>query len=168
MPVPGHYLPVFVDPAAYRDVIGRFATGVAIVTCSGPDGPAGLTTNAVTSLSLDPLLLLVCFDNGSRTLPLVRESRRFGVNVLAQGQDELARRFAGKLPEIEKFSGVAHTLDDGVPGIEGAHAWMGCDLEQLIPGGDHTIGIGAVVAAELGVGEPLVWYDGRYGDLGRP
>jgi 3-hydroxy-9,10-secoandrosta-1,3,5(10)-triene-9,17-dione monooxygenase reductase component len=154
-----------VGPQRFRQVIGRFPTGVTVVTATSPDGPVGMTANAVTSLSLQPLLLLVCFDNDSRTLPLVRESGRFGVNVLARGQEELARRFAGKLPEIEKFAGVPHTLDDGVPVIEGAHAWMGCDLLELLPGGDHTIGIGAVVAAELGVGEPLVWYDGRYGSI---
>src|SRR3954453_18863766 len=86
----------FIDPAAYRDVIGHFATGVAIVTCQGSGGPAGLTTNAVTSLSLDPLLLLVCFDNSSRTLPVVRDARRFAVNVLRAGQEDLAAAFASK------------------------------------------------------------------------
>ena len=154
-----------VGPQQFRQVIGRFPTGVTIVTAMGPEGPVGMTANAVTSLSLEPLLLLVCFDNTSRTLPLVRESERFGVNVLARGQEALARRFAGKLPESEKFQGVPHALDDGVPVIEGAHAWMGCELERLVPGGDHTIGIGAVRAAELGVGEPLVWWDGTYGAL---
>jgi 3-hydroxy-9,10-secoandrosta-1,3,5(10)-triene-9,17-dione monooxygenase reductase component len=155
-----------VGPERFRQVIGRFPTGVTVVTAMSADGPVGMTVNAIASLSLDPLLLLVCFDNTSRTLPLVRESRRFGVNVLAEGQEDLARRFAGKLPELEKFAGVAHTTDDGVPVIEGAHAWLGCDLEQLLPGGDHTIGIGAVRAAELGVGQPLVWYGGAYGALG--
>jgi 3-hydroxy-9,10-secoandrosta-1,3,5(10)-triene-9,17-dione monooxygenase reductase component len=154
-----------VGPQRFRQVIGRFPTGVTVVTAMSADGPVGMTANAVTSLSLDPLLLLVCFDNGSRTLPLVRGSGRFGVNVLAQGQHELARRFAGKLPEAEKFTGVPYSLDDGVPVIEGAHAWLGCDLTELLPGGDHTIGIGAVTAAELGVGEPLVWYDGAYSAL---
>src|SRR3954454_18374957 len=120
-----------VDPARYREVIGSFATGVAIVTAHGDDGPAGLTTNAVTSLSLEPLLLIVCFDNGSRTLPVVRAAGRFGVNVLAAGQEPLAPRFAGKLPEPQKFAGVSYTLDDGVPVVEGTHAWLGCDLEQL-------------------------------------
>ena len=113
-----------VAPAHFRAVMGHFATGVTVVTATGPDGPVGMTANAVCSLSLEPLLLLVCFDNGSRTLPVVRASERFGVNVLARGQEELARRFAGKLPEAEKFAGVEHTMDDGVPVIEGAHAWI--------------------------------------------
>lgn len=150
----------------FRSVMGRFATGVAIVTASGAEGPVGMTANAVTSLSLDPLLLLVCFDRGSRTLPVVRESGTFGVNVLATGQQDLAVAFASKAPEAEKFAGVAHELHDGIPVIAGSHAWIGCRLEQLVPGGDHVIGIGAVTAAETGEGEPLVWYRGTYGGLG--
>ncbi len=107
-----------------------------------------MTANAVCSLSLDPLLALVCFDNGARTLNVVRETRRFGVNVLAAGQEDLARLFASKQPEATKFAGVQHTVHDGIPVIEGTLAWVGCTLQELIPGGDHTIGIGAVTAAE--------------------
>ena len=93
----------------------------------------------------------------------MREQRRFGVNVLAAGQEELARLFASKAPEAEKFAGVQHTVHDGIPVIEGTLAWVGCTLEQLIPGGDHTIGIGAVTAAETPTeGEPLIWYRGEY------
>ena len=152
-----------VAPEHFRAVMGRFATGVTVVTGLGPEGPVGMTANAVASLSLNPLLLLVCFDNDARTLPIVRASGRFGVNVLADGQAGLARLFASKTPENEKFSGVPHTLHDGIPVIEAAIAWIGCDLRELVPGGDHTIGIGAVTAAEAGNGDPLVWYRGGYG-----
>jgi flavin reductase (DIM6/NTAB) family NADH-FMN oxidoreductase RutF len=151
-----------VGPDRFRAVMGRFATGVTVVTVSSPDGPVGLTANAVCSLSLDPVLLLVCLDNSARTLPVVREVGRFGVNVLRADQEELARLFASKRPESEKFAGVPHTVHDGIPVIEGALAWVGCRLEQLIPGGDHTIGIGAVEAAEAGHGEPLLWFRGGY------
>lgn len=154
-----------VGAARFRDVMGRFATGVAVVTAAAPEGPVGMTANAVTSLSLDPLLLLVCFDNGSRTLPVVEASGAFGVNVLAGGQEDLARLFASKTPEREKFRDVAHTVHDGIPVLDGVHAWIGCRLEQLVPGGDHTIGIGAVTAAEVGGGAPLLWYRGGYGTL---
>src|SRR3954463_15593199 len=106
------------DPAAFRHVIGHFTTGVAVVTCQGPDGPAGLTTNAVTSLSLDPLLLLVCFDNGSRTLEAVRRSQRFAVNVLAAGSEELATVFASKRVAREKFEAVTHTIEHDVPVLD--------------------------------------------------
>ena len=142
--------------------MGHFATGVAVVTVDTPTGPQGMTANAVASLSLDPVLVLVCFDNGARTLPEVRRTGRFGVNVLAAGQEHLARRFATK--EATKFADVPHSVDDGIPVLDGTLAWVGCGLDQLIPAGDHTIGIGTVHAAELGAEglEPLVWFRGRY------
>jgi 3-hydroxy-9,10-secoandrosta-1,3,5(10)-triene-9,17-dione monooxygenase reductase component len=152
-----------VPPERFRAVMGRFATGVAVVTAASPTGPVGMTANAVCSLSLDPLLLLVCFDKDARTLAVVRDTRRFGVNVLAAGQDDLARLFASKAPEHEKFAGVAHAVHDGIPVIEGVLAWVGCRLERLEPGGDHVIGIGAVEAAESGEGAPLIFYRGTYG-----
>jgi flavin reductase (DIM6/NTAB) family NADH-FMN oxidoreductase RutF len=136
---------------------------VAIVTCNGPDGPAGLTTSAVTSLSLDPLLLLVCFDNGSRTLAAVREARRFAINVLRAGQEDLAAVFASKRVARDKFEAVTHVDAHGVPVLDGALAWLACDLRELYPGGDHTIGIGAVTHLDADpAGEPLVWFRGAY------
>jgi flavin reductase (DIM6/NTAB) family NADH-FMN oxidoreductase RutF len=152
-----------VDPQRYRDVVGHFTTGVAIVTASGSRGPAGMTTNAVTSLSLDPVLLLVCFDNASRTLPVVHEARRFAVNVLREGQEDLARVFASKRVAAEKFRAVTHTVDHGVPVIDGALAWLACDLVDLHPGGDHTIGVGAVTQLDVpDEAPPLVWFRGAY------
>jgi 3-hydroxy-9,10-secoandrosta-1,3,5(10)-triene-9,17-dione monooxygenase reductase component len=159
-----------VDPARYREVIGSFATGVAIVTAKGADGPAGLTTNAVTSLSLDPLLVLVAFDNGSRTLPVVEQAGRFAVNVLRAGQEDLARVFASKRVAEEKFEAVTHTVAHGVPVIDDALAWIACDLEALHPGGDHTIGIGRVthLSADDAPGrgnDPLLFFRGGFGRL---
>jgi len=152
------------DTLRYRQVIGHFATGVAIVTCNGPDGPTGLTTNAITSVSLEPLLLLVCFDNTSRTLPAVREARRFAVNVLRAGQEELARVFASKRVAREKFEAATHMVAHGVPVLDGALAWLACDLTEMHTAGDHTIGIGAVTHMDADPGgEPLVWFRGDYG-----
>ena len=154
-----------VAPERYRTVMGHFATGVTVVTANSDHGPVGMTANAVCSLSLEPLLLLVCFDKAARTLPIVAEGERFGVNVLAKGQEQLARLFASKTPEHEKFAEVPHSVHDGIPVLDGTLAWVGCELEQLIPAGDHTIGIGAVTAAELTRArppEPLIWYRGRY------
>lgn len=154
------------DADTFRTAMGHFATGVAVVTAQGSDGPAGLTTNAVTSLSLDPTLLLVCFDNASRTLPVVQEARRFAVNVLSAGQGELAATFASKKIATEKFEQVTHTEAHGVPVLDGAVAWFACDLLELLPGGDHTIGIGEVTHAGAPGGEPLVFHRGRYATLG--
>jgi flavin reductase (DIM6/NTAB) family NADH-FMN oxidoreductase RutF len=154
-----------IDPELFREVFGRFGTGVAVITGAGPGGTGGMTANALCSLSLDPLLALVCFENQARTLTIVREARRFGVNVLGTAQEHLAGVFASKLPESEKLEGVDHRLVDGVPVIEGSLAWATCELRELIGGGDHTIAIGEVQTMGLGDGEPLLWYGGEYREL---
>jgi 3-hydroxy-9,10-secoandrosta-1,3,5(10)-triene-9,17-dione monooxygenase reductase component len=153
------------DPDRYRTVFGHFATGVAVVTCAGPSGSGGMTANAVCSVSLDPLLLLVCFEQSARTLPLVRDAGRFAVNVLRAGAEDVARVFASKVPEGEKLRAMAHRLLDGAPILDAALAWVVCDVEQLIPAGDHEIAIGRVVAMDLDDGEPLLWYRGAYRTL---
>ena len=153
------------DPELFREVFGRFATGVAVITSAGPAGIGGMTANALCSLSLDPLLALVCFQNRARTLPIVREAGRFAVNLLAADQEQLAGVFASKLPEAEKLTGVDHRLEHGVPVIDGSLAWAVCELRELIAGGDHTIAIGHVIDLGLGDGKPLLWYAGRYHDL---
>jgi flavin reductase (DIM6/NTAB) family NADH-FMN oxidoreductase RutF len=155
-----------VDARRYRETIGHFATGVAVVTAHGSQGPAGMTANALCSLSLDPLLLLVCFDRTARTLPLVGESGRFAVNVLRHEQHALSGVFASKLPEAEKFAGVPWRLHEGAPVFEQALAWLVCELHETHPGGDHTICIGGVLDMHHSPdGTPLVWYRGQYGTL---
>jgi 3-hydroxy-9,10-secoandrosta-1,3,5(10)-triene-9,17-dione monooxygenase reductase component len=151
-----------VSPEEFREVFGRFATGVAVITGAGPGGLGGMTANALCSLSLDPLLTLVCFENAARTLPIVREAGRFAVNLLSADQEDLAEVFGSKLPEAEKLEAVPHTLRSGVPIIDGALAWAACELRELIAGGDHTIAIGQVLEVGLGRGRPLLWYGGRY------
>ena len=91
---------------AFREALAAYPTGVTVITAIGADGRhSGATANAVTSLSLDPPMMLACLDRGSRTLATVGESGRFGVNVLAAGQEDLATGFAGKGPEAEKWRG---------------------------------------------------------------
>lgn len=148
----------------YREVISHFATGVAVITAAGPAGPSGLTANALCSLSLEPLLLLVCFENSARTLPLVRQTQRFGVNILAHEQHALSGVFASKTPTDQKFEDARWELRSGVPVLGGALAWLACELRETHPGGDHTIAIGAVV--DMGYDpdrRPLLWYRGHYG-----
>jgi flavin reductase (DIM6/NTAB) family NADH-FMN oxidoreductase RutF len=152
--------------ARYREVIGHFATGVAVVTAQGPEGPAGMTANALCSLSLDPLLLLVCFERSARTLSFIQAAERFAVNILRHEQHALSGTFASKLPEREKFDGIPWRSHAGAPILEESLAWLVCDLREVHPGGDHTIGVGAV--SDMGYderGRPLVWYRGRYGTL---
>jgi len=150
----------------YRETIGHFATGVAVVTAHGEEGPAGMTANALCSLSLDPLLLLVCFDRAARTLPPVQQTGRFAVNVLRHEQHALSGVFASKTHEREKFDGVPWRLHKGAPVLEEALAWLVCDLRETHAGGDHTICVGAVIDLHHSPdGRPLVWYRGRYGTL---
>jgi flavin reductase (DIM6/NTAB) family NADH-FMN oxidoreductase RutF len=153
------------DTELFREVFGHFATGVAVITGAAPTGAGGMTANALCSLSLDPPLALVCFQEDARTLPIVRDARRFGVNVLGSHQEHLAGVFASKVPEDEKLESVEHAFIEGVPIIAGALAWAVCDLRDLVAGGDHTIAIGAVIAMGHGEGKPLIWYRGGYRTL---
>src|SRR5688572_23872706 len=108
-----------VDASAFRDACGRFATGVCVITSSGPEGPSGMTANAVTSLSLDPPLMIVCFAHTARTLAAVQHSGRFGVHFLSHDQADVAARFASKMPEPAKFDDIDWELRDGVPALGG-------------------------------------------------
>src|SRR5215510_836392 len=112
------------SPDQFRAALGAYATGVTVVTAIGPQGPSGATANAVTSLSLEPPMMLACLDRGSRTLTSVRAQGAFGVNALAAGQADLARRFSGKHPEPEKWDGVDWTEERGLPRLAGALLWV--------------------------------------------
>jgi 3-hydroxy-9,10-secoandrosta-1,3,5(10)-triene-9,17-dione monooxygenase reductase component len=158
---------VAADEAGFRSLMAKFATGVTVVTSRGADGPAGMTANAVASLSLDPLLVMIGFEVRSRTLAAVRHSRGFVVNVLASDQEQVSRIFAGKQPEPEKFACCAYAERSGVPVIEGALAWLRCRLDAVHPGGDHVIVVGNVVEMGGNGGEPLLYYGGRYRRLDR-
>jgi 3-hydroxy-9,10-secoandrosta-1,3,5(10)-triene-9,17-dione monooxygenase reductase component len=134
-----------------------------VVTSRDDTGPRGATTNALTSLSLDPLLVLVCLDRGSNTLAAVRASGRFCINVLAADQEAIAHRFATKASGEEKLAGVPHELIDGVPVLGGAVAWLACELDRELEGGDHTILLGRPLeAGSEPDAQPLVFYGGRY------
>src|SRR3954447_15184292 len=154
-----------VTPEQFRDALGAYATGVTVVTAIGPRGPSGATANAVTSLSLDPPMMLACLDRGSRTLTSVREQGRFGVNALAAGQEGLARRFAAKDTEAEKWHDIEWSESDELPRFPGGLMWVACELRDLIDGGDHLILTGNVLAAESHDGQPLLFHRGDYRDL---
>jgi flavin reductase (DIM6/NTAB) family NADH-FMN oxidoreductase RutF len=159
-------MPAELDAAAYRAAISHFATGVTVVTSTGSAGPSGLTANAICSLSLEPVLMLVCLENSSRTLAAVRESGRLAVNVLSESQQALASRFASKAPEREKFDGVGYHNVDGLPILDGVVAWLTGSVRELVPGGDHMIGVAAVDDVEAPGGEPLLYHRSGYRSLG--
>ena len=151
------------DPRELRDLMSRWVTGVAVVTSTDGAGPRGATTNALTSLSLDPLLVLVALDHGSSTLEAVRGSGRFCINILSADQEELARRFATKASGEEKLAGVPHELVDGVPVLAGSVAWLACALDHELEGGDHAILLGRPIeAGSVPAVQPLVFHLGRF------
>jgi flavin reductase (DIM6/NTAB) family NADH-FMN oxidoreductase RutF len=153
------------DPESFRRAMGAFPTGVTVVTAIGDGGPSGATANAVTSLSLDPPMMLACLDRGSRTLTSARATGRFGVNALAAGREAVARRFSGKEPEPAKWEGVEWTESEGCPRFPDALIWVACELRDLIDGGDHLILTGRVLEADSREGRPLIFHRGAYRDL---
>ena len=153
------------DPDAFRDALAGLPTGVTIVSAEGPEGPAGATANAVSSLSIEPMLMLACLDRGSRTLLAVQAADSFGISVLHAGQEPIARAFATKAPVAEKWSGVAWSERDGIPAVDDALIWIACDLRDVIAAGDHVIVTGEVRALEARAGDPLVFHAGQYRPL---
>jgi flavin reductase (DIM6/NTAB) family NADH-FMN oxidoreductase RutF len=150
------------DPRALRRVCGRFATGVAIIGVSGPEGRAvGLTVNSFASLSLEPPLILWSLARHSPNAGLFAPGAAFGVSILRAGHGELARRFA--TPQPDKFAGVPHwRCAHGVPYIEDALATLSCRVERADPLGDHLLIVGAVDDHAASEGEPLVFYGGDF------
>lgn len=156
-----------VDPYRFRSVLSRFASGVTVVTAVGRDGvDHGMTVSAFCSLSLEPPLILVCIDHGTVMHGILEEAKTFTVNVLAADQEELARKFSD--PDDDRFGGTSYTRGgNGLALLTGAAAWLECALTQRHEGGDHTIFVGRVEAADAGDAPPLVYYRGGYGQLER-
>jgi len=146
-------------------VVGLLPTGVTVVTAFGPGGPAGATASAVCSLSLEPMMMLVCLDRGSRTLEAVKEADRFGINVLGLDQRAAAEVFATKTPLEEKWRSVDWQPHLEVPTIRGCPAHIVCGLHEVIDGGDHVILTGDVIEVEAEPGEPLVYHGGLFRKL---
>jgi len=158
-----------VTPAEFRHAVGHFATGVTVVTSVDAAGqPVGTTANAVSSLSLDPPLVLVCFDRASLTLAAIRQHGAFAVNVLAAPQQHLSANFARR-GFAAAWDGVRHRPGPtGSPRLHDVLAALECMVEYRLPGGDHEIIVGRVRDVETaGDGaEPLVYWRGGYAALG--
>lgn len=157
-----------VSPAQLREAMGHFATGVTVVTSVGADGePVGTTANAVTSLSLEPPLVLVCFDLGSATLAAVRGHGAFAVNVLGQRQHHLSANFARRGLAAVWDEVRHHRGPTGSPRLADVIAIIECTVEHSLPGGDHEIIVGRVRHVETnGEGaKPLLFWRGKYASL---
>lgn len=154
------------DTRALRNALGRFATGIAIVTAIDPDGhPVGLTVNSFSAVSLQPALVLWCLDNGSHNLEAFRKASHHAINILAADQQDLSNRFATW--PTDRFAGLPWQ-----PGVGGAPVFPGCCAsfqvanESALAGGDHTIFVGRVEKfAEAPALAPLLFHGGQYRKL---
>ncbi|WP_078656065.1 flavin reductase family protein [Streptomyces fulvoviolaceus] len=151
-----------VDPLAMRRCVSRFATGVVVVSYSGPDGPRGVTVNSFTSVSLDPPLILVSIARSSRTHTLL-SGRPFAINILGAEQMAVARHFAGGEPDLTV------TWDEGsVPSLDGSLARLFCEPWQRLDGGDHSLFLGRVVDLDYRDGNALAYHESRFTSLTAP
>lgn len=151
-------------PDDFRAVIGRFASGVTVITVAADADKFGSTASAMTSLSLEPPMLLICMNRSSRTAAAIQAERRFGVSILAEHQGDLAARFASSRPD--KFDGVDYrTGEYGQPLLSGALATLECDVVETVGGGTHTVFLAEVRAMSAIDGYPLAYYRGGFGRL---
>lgn len=157
-------VPTAVDSLTMRRAIGRFATGVAVVTAFDGGQPHGMTVNSLTSVSLEPPLLLVCLTTGARTTAAVVSEGRFAVNILSARQEKIALRFARR--GEDHFAGLPLTYGaHGIPVVPDALAHLECTVERHFQAGDHDVVFGAVQRVCDRAGTPLAFLGGRFCDL---
>lgn len=152
--------------AQFRQLLGRFATGVTVVTTLDPMGrPAGMTASSLASVSLDPPLLLVCVGKEADFHEAISAAPRFAVNVLAADQEQLSRQFA--VTGGDHFAGVRyHAGATGVPLLDGVVAHVLCDVWGKHEAGDHTVFFGLVTGGETFERPPLLYFHSRYTTTG--
>jgi flavin reductase (DIM6/NTAB) family NADH-FMN oxidoreductase RutF len=152
------------DSQLQRRIMGHFATGVTVVTTRRGEELCWMTANAVASLSLDPPLVLVAVDKRAQMHEHLVQARFFAINILNEEQEALSRRFAVRGPK-EWSDLKLTTVVTGAPIIEGALAYLDCKLAEVLPGGDHHIFTGEIVAGNVAEGRPLLYYQGNYARL---
>ena len=155
-----------VSSELFRKVMGSFPTGITVLTVEREPGQVhGMTANSLTSVSLDPLLILVCIDQDARLLSYLKAQRRFGVSILNDTQQQISEHFAKPQqdPADEARLGVQFQwTETGIPLLADALAHIGCNVVAQYMSGDHTIFVGEVESMELKDGEPLVYQRGKY------
>jgi 3-hydroxy-9,10-secoandrosta-1,3,5(10)-triene-9,17-dione monooxygenase reductase component len=156
------------DSVAFRRALGRFATGVTIVTTVDAEGQQyGVTANSYNSVSLDPPLVLWSLARSSRSIEAFESSGAFAIHILSADQEELAMRFASSAED--KFAGLdVHEGHGGVPLFDDCAAHFECETQERFDGGDHVIFLGRVVHFARGDHQPLVFHDGKFTRLGLP
>jgi flavin reductase len=157
---------VLVSSNAFKAVMRRFATGVAVITTTHDERVHGFTANAFASVTADPPTVLICVNRSARAHPLIAASQRFCVNILAAEQQALAEQFADREPQT-RFDGVAYRFGpSGSPVLAGTLAYVDCTLGEELTSGTHTIFLGNVIDANEREGAPLGYYDRRYRNFG--
>lgn len=152
------------DAQKQREIMGKFATGVTVAGTRLGDDTWGMTANAVSSLSLDPPLVLLCVARESQSRDKYAEAGCFALSILGAQHEEISNRFAFKGPK--DFSGLdTITAETGAPIIADALAWVDCRVSEILAGGDHDIFVGEIVAGETQEGSPLLYYQGEYAQL---
>ena len=159
-PPPEHLSPN--EAAHFRRVLGRYPTGVVVVTTKNDGELHGMACNSFTSVSLDPPLVAFCPARSSSTWPKMRPVRKLVINILGHEHQEVSRRFASR--DVDRFAGVDHwPAPSGMPVLGAAIGWLDCTLEAEYDGGDHTIVVARVEALGLREGDSLVFMGGAYG-----
>lgn len=154
-----------IDQSLFRQTMGHFASGVTIVTTAHADRLCGLTVSSFASLSLDPMLVLVCIDHSAASHDMIATAGQYAVNILSEGQEYLSRRFATH--DTEKFLPETFEVSPhGLPLLHGVLAQIECAIRNTLPGGDHTIFVGEVIAAQVFDRRPLLYYRSGYHRLG--
>lgn len=148
------------DDRTFRNAMGRFATGVTVVTTKTKDDVHGMTANAFMSVSLTPKLISISIDNKANMLKKIKESKQFAVNILSNQQQDISMHFAGQMKLDRK---IEFDFIRGIPIIENALVSVVCDLEDTYVVGDHTLFIGRVLDIKTTEGDPLTFYGGKYG-----
>lgn len=153
------------DPDAFRALLGRFATGVTVITTTDAAGhDFGMTVSAFSSVSLQPPLVLVCIEHSASAHDALVAAEAFVVNILASTQEPLARHFAAQ--GTIRFTGVGFARSDrGAPVLDGVLAHVECRRTAVYDGGDHSIILGETEHAAIGDGEPLLYYRGGFARL---
>ncbi len=157
-----------IDPDSFRSVLGRFPSGITIVTTVDGDGrDVGMTVSAFSSVSLRPPLIQVCIDKAASMYDALLRTDRFGVNILAAGQEALSRRFAA-IDSSHRFEGVGYErAENGVVLLDDALGHLECTVSARHDAGDHTLFVGEVERATAGDGRPMLYYRGGYAQLER-
>jgi flavin reductase (DIM6/NTAB) family NADH-FMN oxidoreductase RutF len=153
-----------IDGKQFRQALGTFATGVTVIAVQDDQTVHGMTANAVSSVSLDPPLILVCVDHRARTLQLIRSVGVFSVNILSEEQENISRHFAKQsVDQIPEFTFTQQ--ETASPILQNALTAMDCIVVQEVEAGDHTIFIARVQNIIMNEGEPLCFFKGKYMNL---